>query len=179
LSKQPLSSTDRIERRLLTFAGAFMAVFSLALTLSNAVRLRTWQVDYRWLHWLGFFAWLVTIWLVHRQLSRRLPDRDPFLFPVIALLSGWGLLTIWRLSDGLGMRQSAWLLLIGIIFTLAIRFNRSSENGRILDYLRRFKYIWLTTGLVLTAATLFLGTYPMGGGPRLWLGGCGFFFQAS
>ena len=51
--------------------------------------------------------------------------------------------------------------------------------GRILVYLRRFKYVWLTSGLVLTAATLFLGTNPLGAGPRLWLGCCGFYFQPS
>ncbi|PWB53497.1 MAG: hypothetical protein C3F13_08765 [Anaerolineales bacterium] len=179
MSKNPVSSTDRTEQRLLILAGAFMAVFSLALSLSNAARLRTWQVDYRWVHWLGFAVWLIVAWLLHQQLARHLPDRDPFLFPITALLSGWGLLTIWRLSDGLGLRQSAWLLLIGIAFMLAIRFDRTGENGRILEYLRRFKYVWLTSGLLLTAATLFLGTNPMGGGPRLWLGCCGLYFQPS
>jgi cell division protein FtsW (lipid II flippase) len=48
-----------------------------------------------------------------------------------------------------------------------------------LTYLRKFKYIWLTSGLLLTAVTLILGTNPMGAGPRLWLGCCGFYFQPS
>jgi cell division protein FtsW (lipid II flippase) len=164
---------------LLILASVFVAVYALILSLSNAVRLRSWQVDYRWTHWLGFAVWVGVIWLVHFQLSRRLPDRDPFLFPVTSLLTGWGLLTIWRLSNGLGVRQTAWLLLIGLLFMLAIRFDCAHENGRIMEYLRRFKYVWLTTGLVLTAATLFLGTNPLGAGPRLWLGCCGVYFQPS
>lgn len=173
------SPTDRTERRLLILAGAFLVLFSLVLTLSNAARLRTWQVDYRWSHWLGFAIWVCLVWLVHRQLSHLLPERDPFLFPLTALLSGWGLLTVWRLSNSLGLRQSVWLLIIGIIFMLAIRYDCKQAGGRILAYLRRFKYVWLTSGLVLTAATLFLGTNPMGGGPRLWLGCCGLYFQPS
>ena len=156
-----------------------MGVYSLALSLANAARLRSWQVDYRWSHWLGLAVWIGIAWLVHRQLSHRLPERDPFLFPVTALLTGWGMLTIWRLSSGLGLRQTAWLLLIGIVFMLAVRFDTTQPAGRILVYLRRFKYVWLTSGLVLTAATLFLGTNPLGAGPRLWLGCCGFYFQPS
>ncbi len=156
-----------------------MAIYSLALTLANAARLRSWQVDYRWSHWLGFAVWIGIAWLVHTQLSTRLLERDPFLFPVTALLTGWGMLTIWRLSSGLGLRQTAWLLLIGIVFMLSVRYDSAQPVGRILVYLRRFKYVWLTSGLVLTAATLFLGTNPLGGGPRLWLGCCGFYFQPS
>lgn len=156
-----------------------MATYSLALSLANAARLRSWQVDYRWSHWLGFAVWLGVVWLVHTQLTHRLAERDPFLFPLTALLSGWGLLTIWRLSSGLGLRQTMWLLLIGIVFMLAVRFDTNQPVGRILVYLRRFKYVWLTSGLVLTAATLFLGTNPLGAGPHLWLGCCGFYLQPS
>jgi cell division protein FtsW (lipid II flippase) len=179
LSAHLISPTDRIERRLLILASAFLGIVSIALTLSNAARLRTWQVDYRWSHWLGFAVWVGMVWLTHRQVSHLLPERDPFLFPVTALLTGWGLLTIWRLSNGLGLRQSAWLLLIGTVFMLALRYDSSLVGGRILSYLRRFKYVWLTSGLALTAATLILGTNPLGAGPRLWLGCCGFYFQPS
>ena len=174
-----ISLTDQTERRLLTLAGAFLGIYAIALTLSNAVRLRSWQVEYRWYHWLGYALWVGLIWLIHRQLSHRLPERDPILFPIAALLTGWGLLSIWRLSAGLGLRQSAWLLVSGLVIILALRFNSLPPGGRILIYLRKFKYIWLTSGLLLTAATLILGTNPMGGGPRLWLGCCGFYFQPS
>jgi len=179
LSDQLISTTDHTERRLLIVAGAFLAVFSLALTLSNAARLRSWQVDYRWSHWLGLAVWLAIAWLAHRQLSRHLPNRDPYIFPVAMLLTGWGILTMWRLSDVYGIRQVAWLLLIGMLVLLALHYDGQVRGGRILFQLRRFKYIWLTSGLLLTAATLFLGTNPLGAGPRLWLGCCGIYFQPS
>ncbi len=174
--------TDRIERRLLILAGTFLGTFSLALTVSNAARLRTWPLQitaYRWQHWLGYAIWVAVVWLIHTQLSRLLPERDPFLFPLVALLTGWGLLTVCRLSDNFGLRQTAWLLIIGVVFTLALRYDCRQLGGRLLDYLKRFKYVWLTSGLVLTAATLVLGTNPMGAGPRLWLGCCGLYFQPS
>ena len=174
-----LPSTDRTERNLLFLAGAFLGIFSLSLTLSAAVRLRTWQVEYHWFHWMGFIIWVGLVWLAHRVFGRVLPERDPFVFPVAAMLTGWGLLTIWRLSTGLGLRQSIWLLLIGLVCLLALRYDFSQAGGKVLAYLRRFKYVWLTSGLLLTAATLILGTNPMGGGPRLWLGCCGIYFQPS
>jgi hypothetical protein len=155
LSANVLSSTERIERRLLILAGAYLGVFSLALSLSNAARLRSWQVEYQWYHWLGYVLWVGFAWLSQRALARQLPERDPYLFPIAALLTGWGLLTVWRLSYGLGLRQSIWLLVVGLVFILAMRFNNLPPGGRILTYLRRFKYVWLTSGLLLTAATLF------------------------
>ncbi len=179
MSQHQLSLTDRTEWRLLILAGAFLGIFSLALTLSNTARLRTWQVSLRWQHWIGFAIWVGIAWLLHRLLSQKLPERDPYLFPLAALLTGWGLLTVWRLSDNFGLRQSAWLLLIGIFFSLALQYDCKQIGGRILLYLRRFKYVWLTSGLLLTAATLVLGTNPMGVGPRLWLGCCGLYFQPS
>ena len=168
-----------MEQRLLILAGAFLTLFSLALTLSNAARMHSWQVDYRWSHWLGLAIWLGIAWIIHRQISRLLPERDPYIFPVAMLLTGWGVLTVWRLSSTYGIRQAAWTLLIGMLIILALRYDSLSQGGRILAYLRRFKYIWLTSGLLLTAATLFLGTNPIGTGPRLWLGCCGFYFQPS
>ncbi|OGN98714.1 MAG: hypothetical protein A2Z71_06590 [Chloroflexi bacterium RBG_13_50_21] len=179
MSAHLFSPTDQTEKRLLLLAGAFLGLYSLAITLSNAGRLRSWQVEYRWYHWIGLVIWVGFVWLAHRELSRWLPERDPFLFPIAALLTGWGLFTIWRLFTGLGLRQSAWLLVAGVVFVLAMRFDSRPPGDRILAYLRRFKYIWLTSGLLLTAITLILGTNPMGTGPRLWLGCCGFYFQPS
>jgi cell division protein FtsW (lipid II flippase) len=164
---------------LLLLAGSFLGFYSLALTLSNAVRLRSWQVEYRWGHWLGLLAWLAVAYMAHRQLTRWLPGRDPYLFPVVALLTGWGLLTIWRLSSLLALRQTAWLALIGMAFILALHYDYAHPTSGILTNLRRFKYVWLTCGLLLTAATIFLGSNPLGAGPRLWLGCCGVYFQPS
>ena len=48
-----------------------------------------------------------------------------------------------------------------------------------LEFLRKYKYILLSSGLLLTALTLIFGTNPNGYGPRLWLGCCGLYFQPS
>jgi cell division protein FtsW (lipid II flippase) len=163
----------KTERILLIFATAFQIVFAVALTLAPAARLRTWVVDFRWSHWLGVLVWIGVFWLSHRYLERRLPERDPFLLPVAGLLTGWGLMTIFRLTPSFGLRQTVWLGISGIIFLLGLRLPSD------LSTLRRFKYLWLTIGLGLTAATLVLGTNPQGAGPRLWLGCCGLYFQPS
>ena len=172
-SKPLQSLNDQIQGRLLSLAAVFLFIYSIALTLSPAARARTWDVYYRWDHWLGFLLWVILFGVIHQQSSRWLPDRDPYLVAVVALLSGWGLLTVWRLTPDLGLRQSVWLLVASVIFTLGIRLPSD------LSFLRRYKYLWLTGGLVLTALTLLLGTNPLGYGPRLWLGCCGIYIQPS
>ena len=89
------------------------------------------------------------------------------------MLSGWGLLTIWRLTTYYGMRQTLWLALALVIFALGLRLPTD------LYFLRRYKYLWLTGGLIITALTLLFGANPMGYGPRLWLGCCGLYMQPS
>ncbi len=151
----------------------FLGVYSLAITLAPAARARSWQVSYPWMQWLGFAAWLALAFWLHQQSALRLPNRDPYLIPLLALLSGWGLLSIWRLFPSQGLKQTIWLALSFGLFGLGLRLPSS------LDFLRRYKYIWLTGGLLLTAMTLIFGTNPLGYGPRLWLGCCGIYLQPS
>ncbi len=167
------TSIDHIQSRLMRLAAFFLFIYAISLTLAPAVRLHSWQVDYRWNHWIGFVVWLVGSALVHQQILRRMPQRDPYLFPIGALLSGWGLLTIWRLDTIMGARQTLWLAICLVVFTIGMRI------PNLLPLLRRYKYLWLTSGLLLTALTFLLGTYPGGLGPRLWLGCCGVYFQPS
>ena len=154
-------------------AAFFLLIYAVTLTLSPAVRLHSWQVDYRWNHWIGFVVWLISTTVVHRQLIRRLPERDPYLFPIAALLIGWGLMTIWRLDYVMGIRQSIWLAVSMLVFGLGLRVKD------LLSFLRRYKYVWLVSGLLLTALTFLLGTYPGGIGPHLWLGCCGVYLMPS
>ncbi|MFH1524647.1 MAG: FtsW/RodA/SpoVE family cell cycle protein [Chloroflexota bacterium] len=166
-------SSQQTQRRLLTLAAVFLFLYSAILTLVPAARARSWAVDYRWSHWLGFAAWVVIFALANRFSHRHVPDADPYLLPLAALLTGWGILTIYRLVPSFGLRQTLWLLVCGLIFLVGIRLSPD------LRFLRRYKYIWLTGGLLLTALTLIFGTNPNGGGLRLWLGCCGVYFQPS
>lgn len=168
------SSTDRIQSRLLSLAALFLFLYSLTLTLSPAARAHTWEVEYRWDHWLGFLVWGAVFVAAHLLTSHRHPERDPYLLPVGALLTGWGMLSIWRLMPVFGQRQAVWLVLAAAVFLYFLRFPSD------LGFLRRYKYVWLTGGLLLTALTLFMGINPSGDGlPRLWLGGFGLYMQPS
>ncbi len=162
-----------MQSRLLLWAALFNFVYSVCLTLSPAVRLRSWDVSYRWEHWIGFGIWFIGYQLLDKVLNNHLPHCDPYLLPVISMLSGIGVLTIWRLNSTFGLRQSLWLLICVLVFWLI------SRSKTLLHFLRRYKYIWLMCGLILTILTFFFGTYPAGDGPRLWLGCCGIYFQPS
>jgi len=164
---------DAIQSRLLRWAAVFLFLYSVILTISPAVRERTFEVDYRWSHWLAFGIWLLLFAVAHRVTAHLLPDRDPYLLPVAALLSGWGILTIWRLDEVFGLRQIIWLIIAVGIFLFGLRLPHD------LQFLRRYKYVLLSGGLILTAFTLLFGTNPGGYGPRLWLGCCGVYFQPS
>ncbi len=163
----------KTESRLLKLAALFLGLYSLILSLAPAVRARSWDADYRWGHWAGFALWAVLVWLMHIRLRKDAPDHDPYLLPIASLLSGWGLLSIWRLTTTFGLRQSLWLAVSVIVLLFGLRW------GDLLPTLRRYKYIALTSGLFLTALTLIFGANPLGVGPRLWLSFGGFYLQPS
>lgn len=96
------------QSRLLQITAVFLFLQTLILTLSPAVRARTWDVDYRFSQWVALGLWGVFVARAHRDITHKLPDADPYLFPAAALLSGWGLLTIWRLDTSFGARQALW-----------------------------------------------------------------------
>jgi cell division protein FtsW (lipid II flippase) len=155
-------------------AAIFLILYSITLSLSPAGRERSWNVSYRWEHWVGFVLWIGLVYLAHRQSRRWLAERDPYLLPIGAFLSGWGLMTIWRLSPAFGWRQTFWLVISLVLVILGFRLPGN------LNFLRRYKYLWLSGGLILTALTLIFGTNPGGlDHPRLWLGCCGFYLQPS
>jgi cell division protein FtsW (lipid II flippase) len=154
-------------------AAVFLFLYSLILTLAPAARARSWDVQYHWSQWLGFGVWVGVILLAHTQIKRRIPEADPYLLPLAAVLTGWGILTIYRLVPGFGIRQTIWWAVCGLVLLLGLRLSPE------LRFLRRYKYIWLAGGLLLTALTLIFGTDPGGGYEHAWLGCCGVYFQPS
>lgn len=165
--------TDIIQSRLLRWAAFFLFLQSVILTLSPAVREHSWEVSYRFSHWLGLAVWMTVSDRLHRLSVKNLPERDAYLLPAALLLTGWGLLTIWRLDEDFGLRQTIWFgvsaaVLAGILLTF-----------RKVYFLKNYKYLFLFGGLLLTGMTFFLGTNPLGYGPKLWLGCCGVYFQPS
>ncbi len=163
-SPRSAPSAERVEFILLGLACAFLGLTCLALTIAPMVRPGGTPADVGYMHWFVLPAWLLAAGLGHRVLRRRLPRHDPLLFPVAMLLAGWGVLLIWRLTPGFGLRQLAWLG----VSTLAMLALVSTPRN--LNWLRAYRYLWLALGLLLTGMTLVFGTHPSGGSPRLWLG---------
>jgi cell division protein FtsW (lipid II flippase) len=152
------------ERFLLVIAGLFVVVIQGDLILARGISL----LDY----------WHILVWIAcavvgHLVLRRYLPHRDPFIFPMVMLLAGWGLTLIDRLAPPFATRQTVWLVIsIGAMLAIAV------SPGH-LRWLSRYRYLWLVGGLVLLALTILLGTNPSGGGSRRWLGIFDIYFQPS
>ncbi len=168
-----LSAVRRRETRLLLLAGLFMAAAVAALALIPSARAGVWLSPVTWGPLLIFGVWLLCALAATWLVRRRLPEHDPYLLPIVYLLSGFGLVVIWRLTPPFGLRQTAWLAvataaLLGLVLLPGD-----------LRWLRRFRYTWLAAGLLLTALTLFLGVNPSGQGDRLWLGCCGLYLQPA
>jgi len=160
------------QSRLLQITAVFLFLQSLIITLSPAARARTWDVEFRFSQWIALGVWGLLVARAHYDITRKLPDADPYLFPAAALISGWGLLTIWRLDTNFGVRQTGSFFISMIVLIAGTRLLT-------IDFLRRYKYILLTCGMFLVTLTLIFGTNPSGSGPRLWLGYRDFYLQPS
>lgn len=147
---------SRFEGGLLLLAALFVFANALAMSLAVSGRL-TWP--YFW----SPLVWLVVMAAAFGALQRWRPRHDPVLLPLVGLLTGWGLLLVNRLAANFLWRQVTWLVLgAAAMVALAIL-------PRNLRLLRRYRYTWLTAGLVLLAATFILGVNPSGQGAELWL----------
>ncbi|MCP4358819.1 MAG: FtsW/RodA/SpoVE family cell cycle protein [Chloroflexi bacterium] len=144
------------ELTLLLFAAVFVFFNAIALSL-----IRTGSVA-------GGYLWAAAVWLLlmaaaHFLLQRFQPQHDPYLLPIIALLTGWGLLLVQRLAPAFLTRQVVWLgLATAVMLATAIL-------PRNLRWLRRYRYTLLITGLLLLGTTLLFGVNPSGFGEALWL----------
>jgi len=106
-------------------------------------------------------------------LQGRYQPGDPILLPLIFFLSGLGLAMIMRLAPAFVTPQLLWLVAATILLLLVTLLPKN------LNWLRRYKYAWLSGGLVLLAATLVFGVNPSGYGARLWLPIGPIYFQPS
>ncbi len=109
----------------------------------------------------------------HRWLAHVAPARDPFIMPIVVMLTGLGLLSIARTAPNFLQRQTL-ALVIAFVAMLAIAGRRDR-----LRWLRRFKYTWLIAALALLLISLAFGVNPSGAGARLWLNIGSFFVQPS
>jgi cell division protein FtsW (lipid II flippase) len=82
----------------------------------------------------------------HLFLRVRLPNADPYLFPLVALLTAFGLVMIYRIDADLARDQANWFVLGLALFALTIHFLRDYE------VLERYRYTIAAAGILLLLA---------------------------
>jgi cell division protein FtsW (lipid II flippase) len=82
----------------------------------------------------------------HIFLRFKLPDADPYLFPLVALLTAFGLVMIYRIDESLARDQANWFVFGLLLFALTIQFLRD------YDVLERYRYTIAAVGLLLLLA---------------------------
>jgi cell division protein FtsW (lipid II flippase) len=82
----------------------------------------------------------------HIYLRIRLPNADPYLFPLMATLTAFGLVMIYRIDQDLARDQANWFVLGLVLFALTIQFLRD------YDVLERYRYTIAVVGLLVLLA---------------------------
>lgn len=174
MSTQPIRKRETLPapavsaRWLLGIAALFVVVGAISLYLAApTASLTPW-------HLVALVAgWAVSWGGTCLLLNKKLDGSDPYIVPIVALLTGWGLLILARLAPAFLLRQILWLG-IGCIALCA-----TALVPIIPRLLRRYRYTLLAAGLLLLGTTLIFGVNPSGYGQRLWLGAFGIYFQPS
>ena len=163
-------TVDKTPRRL-SFGLMLLAVLFTGLSLVQLGLVNRDLTAATLVPWLVLAACAaLSTWLLW---FRRPTAGDPILLPLIFLLSGLGLALIARLAPAFVWRQTIWLVVATFFLLLVTLLPKN------LDWLRRYKYTWLSSGLLLLAATLVFGVNPSGYGARLWLPLGSIYFQPS
>jgi cell division protein FtsW (lipid II flippase) len=80
---------------------------------------------------------------VHLFIRVTLPDADPYLFPLVALLAAFGLVMIYRIDDTLARQQAAWFVAGIVLFAATILLVRDVRA------LERYRYVIAAVGIGL------------------------------
>ena len=138
---------------------------------------------------------LVMFVAVSLILAWRLPRADQLLLPVIAVLSGLGLMLMARFQpsfEALGLtqygkvadKQTIFVTIgVGLLLFMALApldrlFIRFQRMG-LMDWLKNHRWLWMALGLVLVGITFLFGEGPEGQDQKLWLDLGPFQFQPS
>jgi cell division protein FtsW (lipid II flippase) len=86
---------------------------------------------------------LAVCFAAHLFIRFRLPDADPYLFPLVALLAAIGLVMLYRIDEDLARDQANWFVIGLVFFVATIVFVR--------DYfvLERYRYVIALVGIAL------------------------------
>src|SRR3954468_9630697 len=141
-------------------------VLVAALTVAGftAVLLaRSGAVSSESLLYAGFFVGLVLV--AHLALRFSLPDADPYLLPLAAVLAAVGLCEIYRIDPVLARDQAVWLALGLVGFVLVVL------RGRGYRRLEQYRYLFglATIGLLAFTIAFSYATGTVINGARLWV----------
>jgi cell division protein FtsW (lipid II flippase) len=89
----------------------------------------------------GLFLALCLV--VHLFVRSQLPDSDPYLFPLVALLAAFGLVVIYRIDDTLARQQAGWFVVGIVLFAGTVLLLR---DVRVLE---RYRYVIAAAGIGL------------------------------
>ena len=84
--------------------------------------------------------------LAHLFIRARLPDADPYLFPLAALLAAFGLVMVYRIDEELAREQAQWFVIGLALFVATIVLLR---DHRVLE---RYRYLIAVGGILLLLA---------------------------
>ncbi|GAB3805951.1 hypothetical protein GCM10028819_40330 [Spirosoma humi] len=163
------------------------------LKTDHALTIRT-PATFTWQFWGIVAGFLLAFWLVNGVWSLRRFHPDPFLLPILLLLTGLSVLTLLAIQDPLQDTLFAGQTLQGVLIGLVGMTILSQLNvGRFYaswryDWLftlrnrasvRLSGWTWLVLAAGLAALTLLIGSGPEGSGVRVNLSLLGLTFQPS
>ncbi|AEF94151.1 cell cycle protein [Desulfotomaculum nigrificans CO-1-SRB] len=156
------------ERRLLYYIAIYLAVGVLALFLGEQELKGSYQlvisnhkISFYWFMIILSLGTVAAFWLVSAYWRLVRFKCDPYLLPIAASLTAFGLVFLFRLRPQYAERQFAWLL-IGLLALVIL-----TTLLRKLDWLADYKYIYVASGVLLLVLPIFFGKEQYGA--RSWL----------
>jgi len=154
--------TRRGEAALVGFAAVIAALGVTAVNFSRSVGVDATAV-------LTLVVFVVAFGSLHLAVREWAPSAIPYLVPLAAFLSAVGYAEVYRIDSSLGSRQLWWLIASAGIASAVLFLLR----GRGVSVLRRYRYIFLASGLGLLLLPLLPESWPLRGAivnsSRLWV----------
>jgi cell division protein FtsW (lipid II flippase) len=109
----------------------------------------------------------------HLFIRTRLPNADPYIFPLAALLAAFGLVELYRIDPEFAIKQAGWFGAGLALFVLTILLLRD------IRVLERYRYVIAITGILLLLAPRLPGIGKQVNGAYLSIGVGSFQFQTA
>lgn len=113
--------------------------------------------------WIFLFGIVIISLGMHFALKRFAPNSSQILLPIATLLNGIGYVEIARWNSSRAAYQSIWYLLSAVAFVLTLKFVRSVRD------LDRYRYLTLSSAIMLLLMPLIPGIGVNVNGARLWV----------